>query len=248
MEAPRYFAGQAAGQDRADDPLATADKALVRSEIIPRSCIMVLSSNADLAVSGRRWRSGFLLKTLGDSVHGNSITTPVVKHCRYILDMPRRWWRRRYDPSGHHLVERYLAMLRQNAMQQVEVRVAALLCASPPFGSTYGLRIHTVVACRWSVFDPSKIKYTTNVAPIQQLLYHLNSIVGCLRRIRTIWLKLRQCFPVTRYHFATSELTCYTGWSFNLGRSLQEKRRRSCTRKILKPVRAIPCSIPTVSL
>jgi hypothetical protein len=102
-------------------------------------CIMLLACHPDLVESGRRWRSGFLLKTLGDSVHGDSIITPIVRQCRYILDMPRRWWERRYNPSGHHLVEKYLQMLRQNAMEQVEVRVAALLCTSLPFATSYDI-------------------------------------------------------------------------------------------------------------
>ena len=97
--------------------------------------IMLLSCNADLLVPGRRWRSGFLLKTLGDSVHGDSITSPVVKQCRYIL-ICQDDGDRRYNPSGYHLVEKYLAMLRQNAMEQVEVRVTALLCTSVPFAPT----------------------------------------------------------------------------------------------------------------
>ena len=199
---------------------------------------------------GRRWRSGFLLKTLGDSVHGNSITTPVVKHCRYILGMPRRWWERRFDPSGHHLVERYLAMLRQNAMEQVEVRVAALLCmhVSTLCCHIWRPRIYTLLARRWSLFDRSTIKIPPTSCADRVVLKYLNGIVVCLCRIQTTWLKLRQCFPVIRCHFATSELTCYTGWSFNLGRSLQEKRRKSCTRRILKHVRAMSCNIPTVSL
>jgi hypothetical protein len=58
------------------------------------------------------------MRTLGEPEV--SLCAHISKWIMWYVMLPKRIWTRKYNPKGHHLVERYLAMLRLNAMEQVQ--------------------------------------------------------------------------------------------------------------------------------